>query len=87
MQTCVGRRRGKTFLFPQNSSGWPNNQLDMRQISKRKLPNLIHAYVWELRVRDPVCTRGSEIQRGIKAYKISSGKKEIIHLRGFKGSL
>ena len=26
----------QTFLYPQDSSGWSNNQIDMRQISKRK---------------------------------------------------
>lgn len=56
----------QTFLYPQGSSGGYNNQIDMRQIRKRKEPNLICTYLWEPhiqeRARDSSCQRGSEIE-------------------------
>lgn len=56
----------QTFC-PQVSFSWSNNHIGMREISKRKEPNLIYRYVWEPhireRVRDPTCTRRSETER------------------------
>lgn len=56
----------QTFLYSQGSSGWSNSQIDMRQISKRKLANLLHMYVWEPHVCEsetPTRTRVSEVER------------------------
>lgn len=55
----------QTFLYSHGSSGWSNSQIDVRQISKRKLPNLIHTYVWEPHVCEsetPTCTRVPEVE-------------------------
>lgn len=70
-EDALGERQ--IFLYPQASSGWSNFQREVRQISKRKQPNLIHMYIWELcideMVRDSTCTRCSEIERGIAIFK------------------
>lgn len=81
---CVTVGEEQTFLYPHGASGWSNNQIDMRQMSKRKQPHLICSYGWEPWVHkgiwDPTCKRVSEIERGTEGYKTFWARNEVLHL-------
>lgn len=70
-----------TFLYTQGSSGWSNNLIDRRQISKRKQPNLIRTCVWEPRGHE------SQRQKGTWVSRTSWAQEEAKCPGGFEGSL
>lgn len=38
------------FFLPLSSTSWSHNQMALRQRNRRQEPNLIHTYIWELRM-------------------------------------
>lgn len=54
----------QTFLCPQGSSGWSNNQIDMRQSSKRKTIKFSYIHMYG----NPIYMSGSETEKEIEVY-------------------
>ena len=87
----------QTFFYPHSSSGWSDNQIDMRKISKRKQPNLIHTYVWKPHMhtvpgyptymRESETPHTGEVQRQKGGLRYVRAGDEERCLGGFKGSL
>lgn len=56
--------------FPYSGSfGWPNNQINRKQIEKRKSNLISCTGAPQIHERDPTYMRDSELEMGIEVYK------------------